>query len=231
MAVSSHHCLLILVGLIVNILADDQLGTACSEARCGENGPPIRFPFRLKDSQMQQNDDCGYPGFNLFCVGNETAVDLPIMPSKALFVSKIDYKSQQIQVYSSSNCLPMLLLSGFNNRSSVNSPFHFRNRGKNSKNYTPLKCTSRSRTCSMLLVPSNSKIEDYDDGVAFCTKMTEFESVPDEIYKLLWQGYHGSNIPLSWSKPDCRHCEQKGKGCKLKKSRNETECFMRIKGK
>ncbi|EXB81113.1 putative receptor-like protein kinase [Morus notabilis] len=225
MAVSSLHCLLLLAVMMVNtIVADDQPGTACSEARCGENGPPIRFPFRLKDDRLQQNNDCSYPGFDLFCAGNQTAINLPIMPITALFVSKIDYKSQQLQVYSNSNCLPRLLLSGFDNRSLINSPFQLRNRGKNSKNYTQLKCTSGSGTCSTLFIPSNSEIDDYQDGVMFCTKMIEFESVPYQIYKLLWRGYDGSNIPLSWSTPDCRHCEAKGKGCRLKKGSAETEC-------
>lgn len=220
------------VTLVKNVLAYHQLRTACNESRCGENGPPIRFPFRLKDSgPLQPNDDCGYPGFDLFCVGNETAINLPILPANATFVKKIDYKSQQIHVYSNSNCLPLLLLLGFNNLSVNSTTFLFANRGKNSKNYTYLKCNSRT-SCSLLLVPSNNEIEEYHDGLSSCTKMYEFESVPDEIYKLLAQGYSGSNIPLSWSRPDCRHCEAKRMGCRLKKdSADQTECFILTKGK
>nr|XP_048330647.1 rust resistance kinase Lr10-like [Ziziphus jujuba var. spinosa] len=61
-------------------MADIGLGAArkeCSESRyCRENGPPIRFPFRLKH---RHPDSCGYPGFSVSCTStNHTALELSI---------------------------------------------------------------------------------------------------------------------------------------------------------
>ncbi|RVW33830.1 Rust resistance kinase Lr10 [Vitis vinifera] len=42
---------------------------------CGDQGPLIRFPFRLK----HQPHHCGYPGFELSCTeNNQTMLDLPV---------------------------------------------------------------------------------------------------------------------------------------------------------
>jgi hypothetical protein len=87
------------------------------ESRCGGHGPAIRFPFRLNS----QPDHCGYPGFNLSCTDtNHTVLELPI--SVKLFVKKIDYKSQVIQLYDPDNCFPRQL-RGLNLSSS---PFQFK---------------------------------------------------------------------------------------------------------
>nr|POF07615.1 hypothetical protein CFP56_51916 [Quercus suber] len=44
----------------------------CPELRCGEDGPAIRFPFLLKDRQPDQQ--CGYPGFDLYCSDNNDMI-------------------------------------------------------------------------------------------------------------------------------------------------------------
>ncbi|XP_065616733.1 putative RING-H2 finger protein ATL21A [Quercus suber] len=66
---------------------------SCPELRCGDDGPPIRFPFRLRDRQPDQH--CGNPGFDLYCShNNDTVLKLPT--SVKAFVKHIDYKSQLI---------------------------------------------------------------------------------------------------------------------------------------
>ncbi|KAK9994738.1 hypothetical protein SO802_024441 [Lithocarpus litseifolius] len=75
--------------------------------RCGEVGPDIRFPFRLKDRQLDQHS--GYPGFDLYCNDkNDTVLELPT--SVKVFVKQIDYKSQLIYVTDSDNCFPRKIL-------------------------------------------------------------------------------------------------------------------------
>ncbi|KAB1199727.1 putative RING-H2 finger protein ATL21A [Morella rubra] len=91
----------------------------CPELSCGSSGLPIRFPFRL-DSQPEY--PCGYPGFNLSCTHrNETVLELP--NSVKLFVTRIDYVSQLIQLTDAQHCL-IRSLRGLNISSS---PFQLRN--------------------------------------------------------------------------------------------------------
>ncbi|KAF2315491.1 hypothetical protein GH714_039933 [Hevea brasiliensis] len=93
--VVSSYCILFLV-----MFAAPGAGTGCP-ANCNGHGPPIRFPFRLKNS----HPDCGYPGFDLSCTStNETVLELPA--SVKLFVSIIDYKSQMLLAYDQNGCLP-----------------------------------------------------------------------------------------------------------------------------
>ncbi|KAM7481205.1 hypothetical protein LguiB_005788 [Lonicera macranthoides] len=73
---------------------------------CKENGPAVKFPFRLKNHQPES---CGYLGFELYCdKANETFLELPV--SVSLLVKKIDYKNQVIQVYDPAGCLIRQLL-------------------------------------------------------------------------------------------------------------------------
>ena len=106
---------------------------SCPELRCGHHGPPIRFPFQLKDRQPNQH--CGYPGFDLYCNDkNDTLLELPT--SLKVFVKQIDYKSQLIQVTDSDNCflrkIPGLHLSS--------PPFQFK---KSLYNYSLFNCICR----------------------------------------------------------------------------------------
>ncbi|GMN51711.1 hypothetical protein TIFTF001_020854 [Ficus carica] len=194
----------------------------CREATCGENGPRIRFPFRLNDT----NNDCGYPGFELSCVGNETALHLPISPIKSLLISKIDYKLNEIEVYShdtSSYCLAKQLVQELFSIQSVNLPFKFRlNNYVKKSSFTLVTCPNRE--CGTFLVRSNSEIQSYLYYFLGCTKMHDIESVPD----INWKSFYFANVTLTWSKPDCKACEAKHKGCKRKiygAESDETECF------
>ncbi|BBG97118.1 Protein kinase superfamily protein [Prunus dulcis] len=68
----------------------------CREARCKPDGPAIRFPFRLKGKQPIH---CGYHGFDLSCTNdNQTLLQMPSSSSN-LFVEKIKYTSQEIEIY------------------------------------------------------------------------------------------------------------------------------------
>ncbi|CAN6562009.1 unnamed protein product [Malus baccata var. baccata] len=83
----SFFILLFTAGLMINLGACQN---ECTESRCGDDGPPIRFPFRLREKQPSH---CGYPGFDLSCDrSNNTVLELPV--SVKFFVTTINYKSQ-----------------------------------------------------------------------------------------------------------------------------------------
>ena len=89
--------------LLLFVLFIGEGHSSSPEIRCGEDGPTIQFPFRLKDRQPDHHS--GYPGFDLYCNDkNDTVLELPT--SIKVFVKQIDYKSQLIQVTDSDNCFP-----------------------------------------------------------------------------------------------------------------------------
>ncbi|PON96843.1 hypothetical protein TorRG33x02_072220 [Trema orientale] len=220
-AISWSYTLLLLLGLLVEIGASQN---QCKESRCG-NGPAIRFPFRLKDSQPNQ---CGYPGFELSCRGKRTVLELPI-PVK-FHVKSIDYKSQVVKLYDPNDCLfgELLKINGL----SV-SPFGFYQDPQ--RDYTLFNCSVLDRSTfqgmifpclsgpgyQVLVVRSDSPVEDVP--LASCTKMYNISSVPYVIFAV-----DGKYLYLNWTEPDCTRCELMGNGCRLKNngSKSQTECFV-----
>ncbi|XP_059445429.1 PR5-like receptor kinase [Corylus avellana] len=104
----------------------------CHEFGCGGGGPAIRFPFRLNT----QPHHCGYPGFTLSCTHtNDTKLELPIFAK--LFVKKIDYKSQVIEVYDPDHCFPRQL----QDLNLSSSPFLFKQ--QHQLDYALFNCSSK----------------------------------------------------------------------------------------
>jgi hypothetical protein len=226
--------LFLFVAFIVD-LGEGQNGCA-DESRCGHHGPAIRFPFRLNS----QPDDCGYPGFNLYCTEkNQTVLELPI--SVKLFVKKIDYKSQAIQLYDPQHCFPRQL-RGLDLSSSpfdlFSSPF---DRYPPFSNFTLINCSRRERNndqiygyqyISCLSGPSHQVYAVLSDTyysritVPFvsCTKIYTLQSIPDGIIF-----DNDKVIELEWSSPNCSHCEvMKGMRCSMKNKSSgsgTTECI------
>ncbi|XP_020538012.1 putative RING-H2 finger protein ATL21A [Jatropha curcas] len=103
----------------------------CSESSCGA-GPVIRFPFRLRDKQLEH---CGYAGFDLSCTEkNQTLLELP--NSVKLFVKTVDYQSQVINVSHPDDCF---LRQALNIDFSA-SPFSFRSDSLD--DYTLFNCST-----------------------------------------------------------------------------------------
>jgi hypothetical protein len=198
----------------------------CDEFPCGSLGPAIRFPFRLNS----QSHHCGYPGFNLSCTDrNETVLQLPI--SVKFFVKNIDYKSQVIEVYDPDHCFPRQL----HTLNLASSPFQILKQNFQ-YDFALFNCSSteeQSRyAISCLSGPGHevrafsSNNDDISDlPIASCKKMYNLRSIS---YGLVFSTYD-NNLQLTWSGPECRHCEEKGKGCRLKNNSNETEteCFTK----
>ncbi|KAJ9139771.1 hypothetical protein P3X46_030475 [Hevea brasiliensis] len=211
--------------LFVLVLVGRGVGlNECQESRCGKHGPPIRFPFRLKN---RQPEFCGFPGFDLSCTETQdTLLELPT--SVKLYINTIDYASQVIFASDPNNCLPRQLL----NFNLSNSPFKFGERFQ--YDYVFFNCTSIDRKI-YLSMPCLS-VTGYDvhafvtDGfvsslaLTSCTKMYNVSSVPMEFIS------RDNTLHLKWSKPACGFCEAQDKYCRLKNStRFETECFDKPK--
>ncbi|XP_012856969.1 PREDICTED: probable receptor-like protein kinase At1g67000 [Erythranthe guttata] len=93
---------LLFLPLVVLVLGNDD---DCMPTRCRGDGPIILFPFRQKNQQPQQ---CGYPGFDLYCDHkNDTVLVLPF--SVNVVVKEIDYAFQTILVYDQEMCLTQKL--------------------------------------------------------------------------------------------------------------------------
>ncbi|KAK7827213.1 putative ring-h2 finger protein atl21a [Quercus suber] len=208
---------LLLFALFIVDLAEGQNG--CPESRCGEDGPDIRFPFRLKDRQPDQQ--CGYPGFDLYCShNNDTVLELPT--SVKTFVSSIDYEFQLIHLTFSNSCFPR----GLNISSS---PFQFNeNKYVRYKHFlhdlTVFNCTRETTvtdSCQEVYVfPSDSYIADLP--ILSCRKIYSFSSDPHDSF-----AYGSPFVELTWSRPKCGYCEEKGKKCRFENNSTDlkTECF------
>jgi hypothetical protein len=170
--------LLLLTVLFIVVLGEGQNGCA-DILKCGEDGPDIRFPFRLKD---RQPDHCSYPGFDLSCNDkNDTVLQLPT--SVKASVKYIDYKSQLIQVSDPDNCFPRKI-RGLNLSST---PFQFNE--TIFFNFSFFNCTA-GVSCYFNLIDclSNPGYQVYaclfvrwtsdDLPILSCTKMYSVSSVP-----------------------------------------------------
>ncbi|XP_065869218.1 rust resistance kinase Lr10-like [Euphorbia lathyris] len=201
----------------------------CNSSTCGNNGPLVRFPFRIKGKQPHH---CGYPQhwFLLSCSENNDTI-LQLTPSWKLSIKKIDYKSQLISAYDSEGCLPRRLL---NLNLSV-SPFQFNDHYK--YEFTLFNCSSEDENgyykipCLSNLhyaaygISSGQSIGGYGHLLS-CTKIHDISPIP---YNYLV--YQQNNLELSWSEPNCRSCEEKGKYCRLQRNNtgSRTECYAMLK--
>ncbi|KAM7465826.1 hypothetical protein LguiB_013388 [Lonicera macranthoides] len=199
---------LMLFLIITGGLGVEGTNDGCKITKCGENGLPIRFPFRLRPNQPKH---CGYTGFELSCNHmNQTVLELPV--AVEVVVDEIDYRSQIIYVHDPHNCfpaqLPRLNLSP--------SPFSFI---EVYGDIALFNCSPAERN-TPILVPclSGPGYQIYAEYYRFlsaeltnCVKIHNFSSVPFNLFK-----YRQRNLQLSWSKPNCSMCESKGKMCSWK---------------
>ncbi|KAM3682001.1 hypothetical protein ACJW31_12G039500 [Castanea mollissima] len=184
--------------LLLFVLFTGEGHNGCPELQCG-NGPPIRFPFRLKDRQLDQH--CGYPGFDLYCSHkNDTVLELASsiyncfpwkIPGLHLSFPPFQFKNS-LYNYSLFNCTP-----------------------HEDTDY-PIPCLNSAST-SVLAFRSDDDIDDLP--ILSCTKMYTVSSVPYDI--------RSSSLELTWSGPKCGHCEGKGKICRFENNSTDlkTECF------
>jgi hypothetical protein len=226
--VGISYFLLLLVFIVVG---HGEGQNECSELRCGRHGPAVRFPFRLKN---RQQDHCGFPGFNLSCTDtNDTLLELPV--SVKLFVKKIDYKSQIIHLYDPDDCFPRQL-QGFNLSAS---PIDFNWPEDYGNGYSLFNC-SQAKGKDNIVCHRISCLSGPGNQVYACENYVDISYLPTsscrKMYNIFDQSFpykiilgDDKVLELKWNRPACKHCEVKGKDCRLKNMGNgsETECFPR----
>ncbi|KAK9103842.1 hypothetical protein Sjap_021096 [Stephania japonica] len=119
--------------LVVTTKEEDHFDDGSAETRCGDDGPPIRFPFSLTNVTTSSS---GYPGFELSCSDRKDTV-LHLPHGGKFWVTAINYTSQELIVSDPDGCivprLPRLNLSS--------SPFLSMNHLLY-YNYTLINCSS-----------------------------------------------------------------------------------------
>jgi hypothetical protein len=196
----------------------------CPISMCGSKGIPIRFPFQ------RQDQNCGYPGFNLSCNGDQITV-LKLPYAGEFFVRGIDYMMQQIQLYDPDNCLPRRLLR-FN---LSGSPFA----AAYSQMYTFLSCPSQlakpsgfrtvdclgSSTISVIATSSTSLANSMPPSCKIIATLAVPVTWPDRYYEGFSTSLNG-DLRLRWDVPDCGACEAQGSLCGFKSNASqEIGCF------
>lgn len=216
----------------------------CLPTSCGDSGMVIRFPFWLKNHQPEF---CGYPGFELSCSGNNTAVFELQLPLKSptnsrvfpvsvkVSVLDINYKSQVMKISAlNASCLPKELPN-------TNSPvFPFDIAEDFTYAYTLFNCSQSytrkpwDRGNEVTCLSSNgygvlgfSSLYGISDlPLPSCTKMYDISKFPLEVFNGLDE-YRSIETYVNWSRPSCANCEAEGKFCKLRSNdtRLEIQCF------
>nr|GMC68432.1 rust resistance kinase Lr10-like [Ipomoea batatas] len=184
----------------------------CLPRKCGNNGPQISFPFRLKHIQPPE---CGYPGFDLLCTHKgETALEIPFPLLNAtqppfpvqFLIEDIDYEYQEIVISGVDVCLPQLL--PILNLSA--SPFSFQHlydlsifsctthRNITASIYiSPIACLTKPAGHFIYAVDPSQYLYTATDLIS-CTKMFDI-SVP--YYSI---AQDNNEFSLSWTGPRCR---------------------------
>ncbi|XP_047340295.1 putative RING-H2 finger protein ATL21A [Impatiens glandulifera] len=188
---------------------------SCKSSNCTNDNLQIRFPFILKG---QQDQSCGYPGFNLTCDSQGLpSIDLPF--SGRFLVQNISYNQQVIELYDTDNCLPKRLI-GLNLSGSpfIGTYYYYRE-------YSLLSCpfgfnSSLSYTVNCLSNSTNTVIvvkEGYATPYFFpnCKKMVAFNvPFPGGDYNFIKSfDYNFDYLWLTWNNPYCRYCEMDGGVC------------------
>ncbi|XP_022888724.1 rust resistance kinase Lr10-like [Olea europaea var. sylvestris] len=217
----------------------------CQPTRCGDSGPTIKFPFRLRDHQPEH---CGYPGFELSCTeSNDTEFELqfPVTASTnnvmlpifaKVWIWKIDYRAQLIYIndFMANYCPPgqppsvnsSISLFKIAEVFGVEEGYTLFNCSSNlTASYPyPIKCLSRQKYQVLAIYSSYgiSSLPQYSS----CFKMYNVSYVPYSVFTGEHQKY-SFHMSLHWSKPSCGNCEAKGKYCRLKNNGTESgmECF------
>ncbi|XP_041029110.1 putative RING-H2 finger protein ATL21B isoform X1 [Juglans microcarpa x Juglans regia] len=180
----------------------------CKTSSCdGSQSPPVRFPFRLKDSQPKS---CGYPGFDLSC-NNQSQTILTLPYSGDFVVEDIDYLGQSIYISDPNHCFPKRFLDNFN---LSNSPFQF----EVPENFTFFNCSSNA-TMMYLYWPIYCLSGD-DYKVLFTTTLyTDILSPPTSCRMIstavtaLLPFPQSQPVQLIWGVPNCQRCAGSGGDC------------------
>jgi hypothetical protein len=204
----SSEMVMCLFYFFIVFLAGHGASSNCTGS-CGNRGPDIRFPFRIKEKQP---DHCGYPGFDLSCSeDNSTVLKLPT--GLSLHIEGIDYRHRLIYARDPQGCFLGQRLN-FSLGAS-----HFQIKKDWLYDLTLFNCSSNEKrslyankiSClstfnhEVHFVRSSMPISDSD--LLSCTKMyniygISYSMIPEE----------NDVLTMSWSNPTCES--------------SETECYL-----
>lgn len=209
--------------LVVEIDAENGLSQdQCTvPAKCSPQGPPIRFPFRLKGHPK----NCGCPGFELSCTGttNQTMLELPF-PAK-LPVEEINYTTREIRVHYKDSCLPRQLT-----RSLADSPFKLMDLDLVDDQYYTFFSCSLNKSESYDLTPYTCHIFGGSTvyGVSSDDDLGDLDLYScQRIDNVIVQSNVENSFHVKWANTICGDCEAEGGKCRPKSNsmKHETECI------
>ncbi|KAK4339389.1 hypothetical protein RND71_040851 [Anisodus tanguticus] len=203
----------------------------CPDSICGNNHFDIRFPFGIEGQNLQ---NCSYYGFSLRC-SNQGRSILSLPGAGDYYVRDINYRTQDIQLYDPSNCLPKRLFD-FNTTSSPSSPF----KAVSYLNYTLLTCSANtvlsrlnvigclSNSTTSILATSSMSLASQMTSLYNCSIINN-SSIPVSWafqYESDFLTDLNTDLVLTWDEPNCQECEAKHSVCGFKNAiSGEIQCF------
>ncbi|KAL4597728.1 hypothetical protein ACB092_11G009800 [Castanea dentata] len=197
----------------------------CKEARCGNDGLTIQFPFWLKDHQPEH---CGFPGFELSCSEDDrTMLELPHLGK--FYVDSISYTRQLIDLYDPDGCNDPRLVPNL-----ASSPFAFYGY---LHNYTFFNC-STYQDSSWNNVRRIRCLSTHHYQIVAIGSYEEASYAPQSCWKMydseinrFWNYDGRDQILLRWNSPNCTICYADGNKCIRAKGNtgtSETRCLPNI---
>ena len=198
----------------------------CMIQMCSYDDPITRFvqfPFRIRNQEEFLPSYCGYPGFDLFCDGaDRLSIELP--NSGVFFVRAIDYAKQELLLSDPNNCLPKRLLSLNHSNSGNYTPFlpmqeqvywlyNCSNHYLKSLFYVKkIECLSGS---NYGVIATTFEAVSNDSIALKCEKLGSIRAQGEAGTEMMMDYNSGlnSDLRLTWVKPECGECFQKGGQC------------------
>ncbi|XP_057497412.1 putative RING-H2 finger protein ATL21A [Actinidia eriantha] len=216
---------LFLLSLLLLLSPVIYAANSCTTSACSNSSFVVQFPFRIQDQQPQ---NCAYPGFDLTC--NKQGIPILNLPQSGEFsVRYINYRTQEIQLYDPSNCLPRRLLD----LSLSGTPFT----GAYYLNYTFLICPSELTRSRFTVIDcmSNSTTTTLatssDNLAAAMTMCKVLVNLPIPVswprqYDTGFSSQLNGDLLLTWNVPNCEDCEAQGGMCGFENSTSQQViCF------
>ncbi|KAL5719208.1 hypothetical protein ACHQM5_012018 [Ranunculus cassubicifolius] len=211
--------LIIFIFFTVTIASDQE--DNCLPSRCS-NSPEItvQFPFSLEGTQQER---CRYPGFNMSCdQTNRAVVELGV--SGKFSVRRINYITQEVEIYDQDNCLPKRLLdlnlsgSPFDSYYSQDVIFFNCSSDYSTNRFLPIPCLSTSK---------HSVFAAYAFMRPWACDILGSVSLPiSQRYSIPEFGFMYDYLLLPWDTPSCGDCAAQGGDCRFKKGKgNRIGCF------
>lgn len=187
-------------------LSADSPNNVCRVNRCRPGGPPIHFPFRIRDIQ---DEHCGFPGLDLSCDNRSQAI-LQLPNLQDFVVDSIDYKQRYVSLKDPDNCLAkrltnsrfsssLLVVRYYESFVFANCSVDFSDDFGNHR----VSCLSGEQYTVMFRFADDFATRYFSKRG--CSTWTV--SVP-----MGWL-FSEDSISLTWDLPECRLCEASGGRC------------------